>query len=266
MTRQLYYEDAYIQEFEAVITAVDQGDDQGDDRGDDQGDGALRIALDQTAFYPGGGGQPNDVGWLTVNGVEFQITKVKKEADLIWHWIAHGTDTQGGTDGGEPLITIGAAVHGKLDWERRHHLMRTHTSMHILCGVAWRDYQAKATGSNMDVGSGRLDFEFEALTSDMIGEIEAKCNAEIEAARAITSQILPRDEAYQIPDLIGTKTNLLPEDIKEIRIVDIAGLDLQADGGTHVNNTSEVGWIKVVNYKSKGKINKRIYMEVVAGG
>lgn len=249
MTTLLYYQDAYIQTFDAVITAVEQDQD------------SLRVALDQTAFYPGGGGQPNDLGWLTIEDTEYAVTKVKKEGPLVWHWIEYGEGTSG--DGGEPSITSGAAAHGKLDWERRHLLMRTHTSMHILCGIAWRDYQAKATGSTMDVATGRLDFEFESLAADMIGEIEAKCNDEIAAARPITSQILPREDAYQIPDLIGTKTNLLPEDIKEIRIVDIDGLDLQADGGTHVNNTSEVGRINVVKYKSKGKINKRIYMEIV---
>lgn len=244
MTKPLYYQDAYIKEFSAHIFNVERLDD------------ALCIVLDQTAFYPGGGGQPFDTGWLKVDGSTFNVTKVKKDGDLIRHWV------EAGTVGGVPSITNGMAVEGALDWERRHHLMRTHTAMHILCGVAWRDYQAKATGSNMDVGQGRLDFEFESLHNDMIGEIELNCNAEIAAARNITSQILPRDKAYAIPDLIGTKTNLLPETIQEIRIVDIEGLDLQADGGTHVQNTSEVGRISIVKYKSKGKINKRIYMEI----
>lgn len=256
MTKPLYYQDAYIKEFSAQVVEAELADD------------GLRVALDQTAFYPGGGGQPYDMGCLTAGNVTFAVTKVKKEGELIWHWLA--AQSADGTDGGEPSITtesvtVGMAVQGKLDWVRRHLLMRTHTSMHILCGIAWRDYQAKATGSTMDVATGRIDFEFESLTADMIGEIDAKCNAEIAAARPITSQILPREEAYQIPDLIGTKTNLLPDDIKEIRIVDIEGLDLQADGGTHVKNTSEVGRISVVKYKSKGKINKRIYMEIGDG-
>ena len=247
MTKLLYYEDAYTNEFEATVTAFEQADS------------SLRIAIDQTAFYPGGGGQPSDVGWLTVGETKFDVTKVNKEGDVIWHWLNSGTES---TDGGEPLITVGAKVQGKLDWERRYKLMRTHTAMHILCGVVWRDYQASVTGGNMDPGTSRMDFEFESLTKDLIGEIEAKCNAEIAAARTLQTQVLPREEAFQIPDLIRTKINLLPEGIAEVRTVEIVGLDLQADGGTHVNNTREVEQIRVVDYKSKGKINKRLYIEV----
>jgi misacylated tRNA(Ala) deacylase len=134
--------------------------------------------------------------------------------------------------------------------------------MHILCGVVWRDYGASVTGGNMDPGSGRMDFEFASLTREMISEIEAKCNAEVAAAHPIRAQILPREEAFQIPDLIRTKINLLPEGISEVRTVELVGLDLQADGGTHVRNTQEVGTIKVVDYKSKGAINKRVYIEL----
>ncbi|MBK8047327.1 MAG: alanyl-tRNA editing protein [Anaerolineales bacterium] len=140
--------------------------------------------------------------------------------------------------------------------------MRTHTAMHILCGVVWRDYGAQVTGGNMDPGEGRMDFEFANLSRELITEIEAKCNAEVAAARAIRTQILPRAEAFAIPDLIRTKINLLPEGIQEVRTVEIVGLDLQADGGTHVANTREVGGIRVVDYKSKGAINKRIYIRL----
>jgi misacylated tRNA(Ala) deacylase len=134
--------------------------------------------------------------------------------------------------------------------------------MHILCGVVWRDYGASVTGGNMDPGSGRMDFEFASLTREMIGEIEAKCNAEVVAARPVQANILPREEAFRIPDLIRTKINLLPAGIAEVRTVELVGLDLQADGGTHVRNTQEVGGIKVVDYKSKGAINKRVYIEL----
>ena len=151
---------------------------------------------------------------------------------------------------------------GSLDWERRYQLMRTHTAMHILCGVVWRDYGAPVTGGNMDPLQGRMDFEFATLRAELVGEIEAKCNAEIAAARDVRVRILPRAEAFEIPDLIRTKINLLPEGIQEIRTVEIVGLDLQADGGTHVANTREVGRIRVADYKSKGAINKRIYIEV----
>jgi len=236
MTVLLYYDDAYTREFDATVLAVE----------DDH------IALDRTAFYPGGGGQPNDTGWLEAGGQRLAITKVKKEGDLVWHWLA--------SDGGLPLISQGVAVHGAVDWARRYRLMRTHTAMHILCGVVWRDYGAQVTGGNMDPGEGRMDFEFASLSKELIREIEARCNAEIAAARPVRTQILPREEAFQIPDLIRTKINLLPEGIQAVRTVEIVGLDLQADGGTHVANTQEVGAIQVVDYKSKGAINKRIYI------
>ncbi len=240
MTDQLYYDDAYTRQFDATITAVD----------------GARVALDRTAFYPGGGGQLNDTGWLTVDGTRIPVSKVKKEGGEIWHWI----DTS--DVGGEPSITVGQPVHGELDWDRRYRIMRTHTAMHILCGVVWRDYGASVTGGNMDPGSGRMDFEFEAMSRELVTEIEAKCNVEIAAARPVRSQILPRDEAFQIPDLIRTKISLLPPGIPEVRTIELVGLDLQADGGTHVRNTSEVGSMRVTDYKSKGAINKRIYIEL----
>lgn len=239
MTELLYYNDAYLQEFDATVTAVD-GD---------------RVALDRTAFYPGGGGQLNDEGWLTVGGVRLRVAKVKKAGTDVWHTLV-------GTDGGLPEIPVGQPVHGELDWDRRYALMRTHTAMHILCGVVWRDYQASVTGGNMDPGSGRMDFEFAAMSRELVTEIEEKCNAEIAAARPVREQTLPREEAFQIPDLIRTKINLLPEGISEIRTIELVGLDLQADGGTHVHNTSEVGRMRVTDYKSKGAINKRIYIEL----
>jgi misacylated tRNA(Ala) deacylase len=239
MTESLYYQDAYQKTFDGVVTAVEPVD------------GGTRIALDRTAFYPGGGGQPHDLGWLTINGQRYAVTAVKKEGNHIWH-----------TVGGEATIATGAPVQGELDWERRYRLMRTHTAMHILCGVVWRDYGAQVTGGNMDPGQGRMDFEFASLTRDLISEIEARCNAEVAAAREIRTQILPREQAFEIPDLIRTKINLLPAGIQEVRTVEIVGLDLQADGGTHVANTREVGAMQVVDYKSKGAINKRIYLQL----
>ncbi len=241
MTIQLYYDDAYLQEFTAVVTEV-LSDEAG-----------IRVALTRTAFYPGGGGQPNDLGWLTFGGTHYGVEKVKKEGEHIWHWL-------GGAD--PSRIQIGDATQGQVDWVRRYQLMRTHTAMHILCGVVWRDYGAQVTGGNMDPGAGRMDFEFASLSRELIREIEARCNVEVAAARPVRTQILPRAEAFQIPDLIRTKINLLPEGIPEVRTVEIVGLDLQADGGTHVANTQEVGSIKVVDYKSKGAINKRVYIEL----
>jgi len=149
-------------------------------------------------------------------------------------------------------------VHGALDWTRRYQLMRTHTAMHILCGVIFRDYGASVTGGNMEPLRGRMDFEFETMRQEFVREIEEKINLEVAAAREVRVKVLPRAEAFQIPDLIRTRINLLPEGIAEVRTVEIVGLDLQADGGTHVANTREVGRIRIADYKSKGRINKRI--------
>jgi misacylated tRNA(Ala) deacylase len=180
------------------------------------------------------------------------VTKVKTQGGQVWHWI----------DGALPPLD--ASVHGRLDWERRYQLMRTHTALHILCGVVWRDYGAQVTGGNMEPLKGRMDFEFEALRQELVQELEAKVNAEVQAAREVCVQMLPRAEAFEIPDLIRTKINLLPEGIAEVRTVEIVGLDLQADGGTHVANTREVGQVRVVDYKSKGRINKRLHIELEA--
>jgi misacylated tRNA(Ala) deacylase len=204
------------------------------------------IALDRTAFYPGGGGQPCDLG--TLDGLA--VTKVRKAGDQVWHHVAGGLPPQG------------QRVRGTIDWERRHQLMRTHTALHVLCGTVFRDYGALVTGGDMEPLAGRMDFEFERLQKELVNVIEAAVNREVAAAREVRVQILPRAQAFQIPDLIRTKINLLPEGIQQVRTVEIVGLDLQADGGTHVRNTAEVGRIRVVDYKSKGAINKRLYIEI----
>ena len=238
MTELLYYQDAYLKEFDATVTAIDSENHA--------------VVLDRTAFYPGGGGQPSDAGVLVAGAAIYPVGRAQKIDGEIVHYL----------EGEESLPKVGTAVHGTLDWERRYRLMRTHTAMHILCGVVWRNYSAHATGSNMDPLKGRLDFEFETLEADLVTEIEEKLNDEVAAAREVRNDILPRDEAFQIPDLIRTKINLLPEGITEVRITDIVGLDLQADGGTHVRNTAEVGPVRITDYKSKGKINKRLYIEL----
>lgn len=234
MTELLYHTDAYLKEFGATVTAVEGN----------------ALALDRTAFYPGGGGQPNDVGTLMVNGQTLAVTKVRKAGDEVWHEI--GGDREGLQD------LRGLAIQGTIDWTRRYQLMRTHTAMHILCGVIFRDYGASVTGGNMEPLKGRMDFEFESMRQEFVREIETKINAEVAAARDVRVKILPRAEAFAIPDLIRTKINLLPDGILEVRTVEIVGLDLQADGGTHVANTREVGRLQIVDYKSKGKINKRL--------
>ena len=171
---------------------------------------------------------------------------------MVWHLFE-----------GEPP-EVGEKVEGVLDWEHRYQLMRVHTAMHILCGVIWRDYGASVTGGNMEPLRGRMDFEFETMQKELVHEIEQKINKEVAEGRVVKTAILPREEAFKIPDLIRTKINLLPEAIQEVRIVEIEGLDLQADGGTHVANTSEVGQISIVDYKSKGAINKRLVVELKA--
>jgi misacylated tRNA(Ala) deacylase len=242
MGEQLCYSDAYLREVAGRVVAI-------------SGDSPAFVILDRTVFYPGGGGQPSDRGLLrsmSSDGVWGVIGARKIDAE-IGHEIEPGFEPP----------AIGDEVVGEIDWLRRHLLMRTHTALHTLCGVVWRDYGAQVTGGNMEPGSGRMDFEFESMNGDLVGEIEAKVNAELAAERDVRVNVLPRDEAFAIPDLIRTKINLLPPGIDEIRTIEIVGLDLQADGGTHVANTREVGRIRVTGYESKGRINKRIRIEVV---
>ena len=230
MTELLYYSESYLKQFEATVTDVVTGG----------------VVLNRTAFYVGGGGQPADSGVLTVGNREYSVTGIKRVDGQFVHLIS-----------GE-LPSQSSIVKGQIDWERRYLLMRTHSALHILCGVVWRDYGARVTGGDMKPGEGRMDFEFESFSAEFVDELEAKVNAEVEKHREIRINHLSREEADQEPDLIRTKVNLLPSDIQEIRTIDIDGLDLQADGGTHVANTQEVGTIQVVGHESKGRINKRI--------
>lgn len=239
MTDLLYQTDSYKNEFEGVITRTNPENHA--------------LILDQTIFYPGGGGQPPDSGYLIVDNVSYSVKRARRAGADFLHII----------DGEEPLPPPGSSVHGEIDWQNRYKLMRTHTAMHILCGVIFRDYSASVTGGSMDPLSGRMDFEFETMRKELVQAIEIAINQEVDHARPVSVRVLPREEAFQIPDLIRTKINLLPEGIQEVRVVEIEGLDLQADGGTHVKNTSEVGKIEIVDYKSKGKINKRIYLRLV---
>jgi len=238
MTELLCHTDSYLKTFTAKVIAINEE--------------THAVILDRTAFYPGGGGQLCDTGTLKAGDSVYTVTKVKKSPEGIAHEIAAE----------QSLPAVGADVTGEIDWNRRYKLMRTHTAMHILCGVVFRDYNAQVTGGDMEPLKGRMDFEFENLSKDLVGVIEEAVNKEVAAARDVRVKILPRDEAFQIPDLIRTKINLLPPGIPEVRTIEIVGLDLQADGGTHVANTREVGRMRVVDYKSKGKINKRIYVEL----
>ena len=236
MTELLYQMDSYLGEFRAVVTEI-------------VGDG---VMLDRTAFYPGGGGQPSDVGRLMSDGREWAVVKVGRSEGRVVHRL----------DVDPP--PVGTRVQGAIDWEHRYALMRTHTAMHILCGVIWRDYGASVTGGKMEPLQGRMDFEFERMQRELVSEIEEKINVEVAATRSVYVRILPREEAFQIPDLIRTKINLLPPQITQVRVVEIEGLDLQADGGTHVASTAEVGPLRIVDYKSKGRINKRLVVGLEA--
>jgi len=241
---QLAYTDAYARSVEARVATVD-----------DSGETPL-VVLDRTVFYPGGGGQPPDRGLLlrASDGRQWAVRAARKTGGDIVHELDSTSD---GPPQRDDVLRV------DLDWARRFALMRTHTALHALCGVVWRDYGALVTGGNMEPGGGRMDFEFERMSGDLVDEIEAKVNTELAAHRQVRVNVLPRDEAFAIPDLIRTKINLLPEGIREIRTIEIVGLDLQADGGTHVANTSEVGGIRVTGYESKGRINKRIRLELV---
>jgi misacylated tRNA(Ala) deacylase len=238
MTDVIPYRDAYARTAESRVAAVEPG-----------ADGPL-VILGRTVFYPGGGGQPADRGTLlrATDGRAWVVTSARKAGADVVHQLEAGAEPPRVGD----LLTL------EIDWERRYRLMRTHTALHALCGVVWRDYGAQVTGGNMEPGAGRMDFEFERMGADLVGEIEAKVNAELAAAHDVRVNVLPRAEAFAIPDLTRTKVNLLPAGIDEIRTIEIVGLDLQADGGTHVANTREVGALRVVGYESKGRINKRI--------
>lgn len=235
MTELLYLTDSYLREFDASVTVVTDGG----------------VVLDRTAFYVQGGGQPSDTGLLRDGeGPEYTVRKVQRVKGQVVHKL----------DGERPVVS--SKVRGIIDWDQRYALMRTHTALHILCGVIWRDYGSSVTGGNMQPLKARMDFELESMTAEFSAEVEAKINEEVAAARPVRTRMLPREEAFQIPDLIRTKINLLPESIQDVRVVDIEGLDLQADGGTHVANTSEVGRITVTGHESKGRINKRLRIEL----
>jgi misacylated tRNA(Ala) deacylase len=235
MTELLYQTDAYMKTFDAKVTAVEGN----------------AVALDRTALYATGGGQPHDTGTLSAGGREWPVTEVRKQGDQVWHTLQ-----------GEDTPAVGEQVQGMIDWQRRYRLMRTHTALHLLCGVVFRDHGALVTGGNMDTEEGRLDFELRDFTPELAQQLVDTVNVEVAAARPVEVAILPREVAFAIPDLIRTKINLLPEGITQVRTVNIVGLDLQADGGTHVANTREVGQVTLLKTRSKGANNKRIIITV----
>lgn len=229
-TDLVFLRDAYQKEMEARVVAWRDS----------------AAALDATVFYPTGGGQPHDTG--TLGGLP--VVDVRKEGDIVWHHL----------EGGE--LSVGDAVLGEIDWGRRHALMRTHTMLHILCGVIWNEWSRPVTGGNMEALRARMDFEFDPLPDGFAAAVTERVNAEVAADRPIEVSFLPRDVAVADADLIRTKVNRIPEAVTRIRVVDIVGLDRQADGGTHVRSTGEVGRVEVLKTESKGKGNKRLRLAV----
>ncbi len=230
----LYLHDAYQRSAEAVVTAVD-GD---------------RVALDRTVFYATGGGQPHDTGVLRHRGGEALVTDVRKDGDAVWHTVS----------GAVPAV--GDPVTAEIDWDRRHRLMRTHSALHVLCGVIWHAWGVPVTGGNMEPLTARMDFELDPTPEGFGPRVEELVAAEIAADRPIEVSFLPRADAVLDEALIRTKVSLVPESVSEIRVVDIVGLDKQADGGTHVRSTAEIGRVRVVKTESKGKGNKRVRIEI----
>jgi misacylated tRNA(Ala) deacylase len=237
---ELFAVDAYVRDFEARVVEVDR-------------DGR-RVRLDRTAFYPGGGGQPCDVGTLATHDSTYAVASVRRDRGPIWHSLD-----------GDDLPDVGTEVHGLLDWTRRHTLMRTHTALHVLCGVIWADHGIPVTGGNMEPGRGRLDFPFPYMSADLGAQVERRMNEEIAKAHEILVDFVPRSSADTDPALIRTAANLIPLEVDPLRVIDIVGLDRQADGGTHVVSTAEVGGVRVAGTESKGKDNKRIRIELTEG-
>lgn len=227
MTEKIYSTQAYAKEMQAQVVAGNRDDN--------------RVLLDRTVFYPGGGGQPHDVGDLWIGDDQLHVVRVTADRDGVWHWL----------EGNMPAE--GTEVRGVLDWERRYKIMRTHTAMHAMCGVIWRAYQVPVTGGNMEAGEGRLDFELPDWNSDDKPAVEAELNAQLATRLPVEVSFLPREEADKDPSLIRTKVSLLPAGLREVRVIDIVGLDRQADGGTHVDSTGEVGSISMGTVKSKGR-------------
>ena len=233
-TELLYLRDAYLTTTDAQVVAVE-------DR---------RVALDRTVFYPTGGGQPHDTGTLRWDGGSVPVVGARKDGPAVWHQVS-----------GDPP-PVGTAVVAEIDWERRHRLMRTHTALHVLCGVIWNEWGVPVTGGNMEPLAARMDFELDPTPEGFGARVEELVAAEVAADRPIEVSFVPRAEAVLDEALIRTKVSLVPETVAEIRVVDIVGLDKQADGGTHVARTGEVGQVRVVKTESKGKGNKRVRIAV----
>jgi misacylated tRNA(Ala) deacylase len=238
-TDLLYYNDSYLRAFDAAVVAVDEE--------------AHAVALYATAFFPTGGGQPHDLGQLSFGERAADVVDVGKGKDgHVWHTLP----------GDAPLPAVGETCHGEIDWERRYLLMRIHSAQHVLNGVIWNEYGAHVTGASMTPGEGRLDFELPSMSQEFARNVEAAVNAQIARDLEVRVLFLPRSEADKDPSLMRLKANLIPRSVDPLRVIDIVGLDRQADGGTHVASTTEIGRVRVLEAKSKGKANKRIRIAI----
>ena len=235
VTEELCATDAYARSCEAkVVEVADEG-----------------VVLDRTVFYARSGGQPGDTGVLRWEGGDVRVVDTLKQGGTLLHRF----------EGDPPPVS--ATVTAEIDWDRRHTLMRTHTALHALSAVVFRDHDAKVTGGNMEPGVARMDFELQTIDAEFGREVEDKLNAELAADRTVTVSFLSRSEALADPDLIRTKVNLIPDSVDPIRVIEIEGLDKQADGGTHVRSTAEVGRVRVAKTENKGKAFKRMRIELV---
>jgi misacylated tRNA(Ala) deacylase len=234
VTDELAGADAYLREAVGIVVEVADGG----------------IVLDRTAFYPRGGGQPGDTGLLEWAGGSVRIADTYRRQGQVVHIPV-----------GDPPAP-GTTITGTIDWERRYRLMRTHTALHVLSAVIWRDWGAKVTGGNMEPGVARMDFELETMSVEFGQEVERRLNEALAEGHPVQVLFVPRAEALADSDLIRTKVNLIPDSVDPIRVVEIGTIDRQADGGTHVANTSEVGPVAVVKTESKGKGNKRMRIEL----
>ncbi len=235
-TLRLDWADPTLREWDATVVAADP---------------ELGIVLDRSAFYPGGGGQPPDHGVLLWQGVQTRIVGTRRGDELY----LQAAD-------GDPLPPVGATVRGAIEDGRRTSLMRTHSGLHVVCGVIFRDFQALATGSNMEPLIGRIDFNLPEIPPDFKVDVEAAINAEIRADRAIVASVLPRAEAMAIPNVVKTQTDLVPPEVEDVRVIDVVGLDIQTDGGTHVASTAQIGQVEVVKVESKGRANRRLRLRL----
>ena len=232
MTERIYSTDAYAAETVARVVDADR------ERG--------AVLLDRTVFYPGGGGQPCDEGELRVGDDRLRVAAAAQDSRGVWHRL----------DG--VLPPAGTSVVAAVDWERRLRIMRTHTAVHALCGIVWERFHSPVTGSDMGVGTGRLDFELPSWNPELLPQLEAELNQRLAGALPVEVSFLPREEADRDPSLIRTKVSLLPPSLRSVRVIDIVGLDRQADGGTHVRNTGEVGAVRLVKSETKGRMFRRI--------